>query len=510
MGVCQTSGNGDPTNYEQIKSTSEILQNNNKIQSSSLDADDEFHASSRHHNDHLNRRRVRRTYKNYRVGICKAYLHDIQKLLNLSHQNGNKLFHQIASSITNLILDYLPQYFVIYGVGKNLITNNEIADFERLHGFEQQLSSLNDIFLGNNKYFIKSYISEIYGIGSSSFDGLCLNSSLNATISTIHGNNSNNKTDDENKNYYDLQHIYSIYKYFNYVDLNEQIDIISNSIYSNDIIIKLKNGSIYVSELSMNLMGEWNRKFYKPPFDDLSINEHLDIIQIECGLLHCLFLANNGTVYAQGRNNNGQCGFGYLSEREDKIKIITSLIEENVKIKSIKCGQHHSATLDEHGNVWTFGLNKNNQCCPPLNNGDSSGLDRLVITKPSIVYTHSDKIIKIGCGESFTVFLDEQGIYGGTGKIICSSLDRMNITEWDTKGIRFIDLSCGHNHIVLIGEDGFIYMHGSNEYYKLGLKIGRAGKPTKTIYTQLPNNLKPCKVIAGINNSVIIFSTVSQ
>ena len=52
-------------------------------------------------------------------------------------------------------------------------------------------------------------------------------------------------------------------------------------------------------------------------------------------------------------------------------------------------------------------------------------------------------------------------------------------------------------------------MHGSNEFYKLGLKIGRAGNPTKTIYNQLPKDLEVCKVIAGMNNSVIIFNSTS-
>lgn len=494
--ICQTKDNGDPTSYEQIVSTSEMMKHNiNK-----LDPDDEFHSpqtspskQQQFIHKNLNQRHTRKAYKNYRIGITKAYLHDIHKLFN---KNDNDSFDQITSSITNLIIDYLPPYYLIYGIGKNLITNNEMSDFQRLYPFETKLSSLNDIFLGHNKYFIKSYISEIYGIGSNSFDGLCLNSVTATTTTTTND-------DDKNKSYYDLKHICSIYKYFNYVDLNEQIDIISNSIYSNDIIIKLKNGSIYMSELGMNVMGQWNRKFYKPSFDDLSINQHLDIIEIECGLLHSLFLANNGTVYAQGQNNNGQCGFGYLSQRENKIKIITSFIEENVKIKSIKCGQHHSATLDEHGNVWTWGLNKNNQCIPK-NNKDSS----LVITKPTMVYINADKIIKIGCGESFTVFLDEKGIYGGFGKIVCSSLDRMNITDWNNaKKIKFKDLSCGNNHIILISLDGLIYMHGSNEYYKLGLKIGRAGNPTKTIYNQLPKDLQVCKVIAGMNNSIIIFNS---
>ncbi len=81
------------------------------------------------------------------------------------------------------------------------------------------------------------------------------------------------------------------------------------------------------------------------------MNDNLSILQIECG-----------TVYSFGGNNNGQCGLGYLSEKEDAIKIITTFIQENVQITSVHCGQHHSSAIDMNGNLWCFGYNEHNQC----------------------------------------------------------------------------------------------------------------------------------------------------
>ena len=491
MGTCPTK-RGDATSYEQIKSASEMAfdeKNMQMMQSISQQSSDSYPSNENGIDNHKRQRRY--AYKNYRIGIVSAYLYSVQKILYLSHQNENKSFYRIPSSITSIILSFLPPYFQIFGIGKNLVSNNEISEFERLHLFETKLSSPNDIFIGHDKYFIKSYVSEIYAIGSSSFDGLCLNSSDSTTTTN---------------NYYDLKHNINLYKNFDFVDLNEQIDIISNSHYSNDIIIKLKNGSIYTSQLSMNSIGEFHRKFIKPAFNDLSVNKNLEIIDIKCGLLHCLFLANNGTLYANGGNNNGQLGFGYLSQRESQIKIVTTFIEEDIKITSINCGEHHSAAIDHDGNLWAWGLNKNNQCCS-IKNGQTMDV---IVAKPSMVFLNTKRVKKVECGETFTVLLDDQGYYDGFGKMIVSTLDRVNIKNWDIKGMKFKDISCGKNHVMLIGEDDEIYVHGSNEFFKGGLKIGRAGKPMKVKYDRLPNDLQPCRVIAGGNNSVIIFNSVSD
>merc|ERR1712176_168892 len=101
----------------------------------------------------------------------------------------------------------------------------------------------------------------------------------------------------------------------------------------------------------MDTTSTWKRMFHKPPFNDLSMNEHLNITQIKCGLLHCLFLAENGTVYACGKNNFGQCGLGHVSKKESAVQIITSFITQNVRVQSIACGQHHALAIDREQNL---------------------------------------------------------------------------------------------------------------------------------------------------------------
>ena len=490
MGVCATAeptGDEVDSNYADIKLASNMLTDSRNAQSINMtrkaptDTFIDFNQKTRL------KTKIRR-YKNYRIAFVKAYLHHIRQLLN------NRSTDRIPTAITSTILNYFPLYYRIYGMGKNLLNDSDISDIQRLHLFESELFTLENIYCGHNRYFIKTYDSAIYAIGNNSFDGLCTNMDI------------------ENSAIYNFHHVDSLYNYLNYVDQDQSIEFVSSSIFSNDLVIKLKNGSIYISSLILDDRGAWKRVFAQPQFDDLSMNENLSITQIKCGMLHSLVLADNGTVYAFGKNDSGQCGLGYVSKKENAVKIITSLITENVRITAIDCGQHHSLAIDEDDNLWCFGSNEHNQCSP-LNSMNSVD----VISKPTKVCfdffeeLKSNKIMKAECGQSFTVYLTAKGYYGGFGKMIVSTLDRMNITEWKTKGMMFKDLSCGSNHVLLIGDDDCVYTHGSNEFGKCGL-TRRSGK-TNTPHRLDPgmfDDFRPCGVRAGMNSSMIFFSSVSQ
>eukprot|EP01083_Nonionella_stella_P097288 273448_1 len=482
MGICAanstTDGHEEPLNYAQDEATKTIVnQTKNTQQNIALVSTHATHAST-----HDRYPRKKRKHNSYRLTITKLYIAEMQQLLYATHDN--QISYRIPSTVTALLLVYLPTYFFkVYGIGKDLISTSIVSDYERLHVFEPKLCCVGNISRGHNKFFIKSFVSEIYGVGSNSFDGLCLN------------------CDDFEDNDYIFKHINTFYKYLDFVDQNQSIALVSDSMFSNDIIIKLQNGSIYQSSLTMNAVGDWKRVFTKAQFDDLSMNIHVNITHINCGLLHSLFLSENGAVYSQGGNINGQCGLGYISQNVHQITNIALFGHENAVIKSINCGQHHSAAVDVNGGLWCFGYNKYNQC------GLSGANTPNIISKPIMVFNNIGSIVKSECGESFTVYITDEGVYGGFGKMIVSTLDRANITEWEGKDVVFRDVSCGFNHVLLIGEDNKVYAHGSNEFYKCGLKTGRAGKPTLIKYDKLPSDLQPSAVIAGINNSVIIFSS---
>lgn len=161
-----------------------------------------------------------------------------------------------------------------------------------------------------------------------------------------------------------------------------------------------------------------------------------------------------------------------------------------------------SCAVDSDHVLWCWGLNENGQCGAPK--------EVSAVVVPTRVELESKVIVKAECGESFTVYLDEYGLYSGFGIMIVSSLDFANIRNWENaKEMVFADFSCGSNHVMLIGDDGKLYAHGSNEFHKAGLDCGRASKPTIVEMDKLPHKT-PCAVVAGHDNSLVVYFPVDD
>ncbi|KAI7904222.1 regulator of chromosome condensation 1/beta-lactamase-inhibitor protein II [Cokeromyces recurvatus] len=84
------------------------------------------------------------------------------------------------------------------------------------------------------------------------------------------------------------------------------------------------------------------------------------IVQAACGHLHTLLRGKDGRVYSFGSNKYGQLG------TDDTAEDISTL---SVKASWIDAGWHHSAILDESGNLTLFGRNDHGQlttCTQPI------------------------------------------------------------------------------------------------------------------------------------------------
>ena len=93
-----------------------------------------------------------------------------------------------------------------------------------------------------------------------------------------------------------------------------------------------------------------------------TINGLQNIVKVSEGVNHTLFLTKDGTVYAMGTNNSGQCGIG------TKVNCLTPvLVKNNVgtgslsNIKDISAGNNFSMAVSEFGDVYTWGSNENSK-----------------------------------------------------------------------------------------------------------------------------------------------------
>lgn len=115
------------------------------------------------------------------------------------------------------------------------------------------------------------------------------------------------------------------------------------------------------------------------------------IMSISCGTFHSLFLDQDGVIWSCGDNGSGQLGFGHNKNNPQLPPTkIPFFINNKIVITEIKTGHGHNLCLDNNGNIYSFGWNKDGQC------GDGT---RKNILKPQIIqYLAKYNIVAIKCG----------------------------------------------------------------------------------------------------------------
>ena len=104
------------------------------------------------------------------------------------------------------------------------------------------------------------------------------------------------------------------------------------------------------------------------------------ITALAAGFYHSLVLKSDGTVWATGRNENGQLGIGSTNPQP----ILTAMTENNSAVSAIAGGDRHSVVLKNNGRVWATGYNLSGQLARGLNSTDLPEATTLGVTERSI------------------------------------------------------------------------------------------------------------------------------
>ncbi|MBK6446997.1 MAG: T9SS type A sorting domain-containing protein [Bacteroidetes bacterium] len=207
-----------------------------------------------------------------------------------------------------------------------------------------------------------------------------------------------------------------------------------------------------------NNYGQLGDSTTTPSSTPVQVNSLSGIIAVACGFFHSLFIKNDSTVWACGRNFIGQLGDGTTTNRSTPVQVsgLTS-------ITSVASGGNHSLFLKNDGTVWACGQN----LYGALGVGDT--IDRLTPVQVNSLTS----IIAVAGGGSHSLFLKNDGTVWACGSNYLGQLGDSTTTDRSTPvqvnsltGI--IAVASGGSHSLFLKNDGTVWACGLNTSGQLG------------------------------------------
>lgn len=215
--------------------------------------------------------------------------------------------------------------------------------------------------------------------------------------------------------------------------------------------------------------------------------------KISTGGEYNLAIDNEGNIWSWGFNYYGQLGDG---TKVDKISPVQITTETKFKEVSAGNGYDHSLAIDEEGNIWSWGCNKNGQ----LGNGTTTDS-----YNPKQITTGT-KFIKIEAGECISFAIDENRDLWGWGwnrwgQLGYETEDIKNIPTKLNLNIKVKEISAKYLHNLLIDTEGNLWSWGRNGNGQVGngKKEDSVKKPI-----QILQGTKFSKIATGIYYSLAL------
>ena len=180
----------------------------------------------------------------------------------------------------------------------------------------------------------------------------------------------------------------------------------------------------------------------------------------DTGVMHTVFLDDDGRAWAAGSNGKGQLCLG-----DDVDRDIPELIDAGPRIVGVAVGAEFTLLLDEDGDVHGCGSNAMGQIGLGVTVADTNA--------PTRVRSLSG-VRMISSGHSHSVYLTEEGVYvSGSNQFgqLCSDSngdDRIVPTKLQIDGKVATSIGTIRTSSYLLYEDGSVNSCGSNEFGQLG------------------------------------------
>ncbi|XP_036335085.1 LOW QUALITY PROTEIN: RCC1-like G exchanging factor-like protein [Rhagoletis pomonella] len=214
-------------------------------------------------------------------------------------------------------------------------------------------------------------------------------------------------------------------------------------------------------------------------------NADLQVRCMSAGRAHLIVVTQNGTVFSMGNNSYGQCGRPII-ENEDyhKSALIYRIPEKEIcgaddEIVSVECGQDHTMFLTRMGCVYSCGWSADGQT-------GKGNYDSNFEIEPAKGDIAGERIVKLSCASDCVLALNDKGEIFGWGNSEYGQLDNSESAECQinkprlltlTKRIgKVIDIAAGGSFCMALNEDGLVYTWG-NGILGFGPYVEQTSKP---------------------------------
>jgi alpha-tubulin suppressor-like RCC1 family protein len=198
------------------------------------------------------------------------------------------------------------------------------------------------------------------------------------------------------------------------------------------------------------------------------------VIDVSAGSFHMVYLNNDGTVWATGKNDYGQLGDGSTTNRINPVQVVDAGGNPLTGVVEVSAGGSHTVFLKSDGTVWVTGGNGNGQ----LGDGTWEPIRSNPVQVVEAGGNPFTGVIEVSAGEAHTVYLKSDGTAWAAGRNAQGTLgdgtftDRINPVQVVDAGGSALsgvsEVSAGYSHTVLLKSDGTVWATGSNDSVQLG------------------------------------------
>ena len=201
---------------------------------------------------------------------------------------------------------------------------------------------------------------------------------------------------------------------------------------------------------------------------------------------HTVILKADGSVWSYGLNSSGELGNGTKVSSDRPVRVS---FKDGVVIKQIAVGDTHNLALDTDGNVWAWGANTNKAIPSSSSTPYKVGMSNI----KKIYAAYNQSMLLTEDGYVYVIGSNENGELG--------TRTYQNVKEFtmlpDVNDI--VDIAMGRNHTLLLTSSGTVLLSGLNVYGQTGKENGKSNT-----FEVLNTNVMIGYISAGDNHSVLL------